>query len=514
MMDMAAKINTLWPEIVLTAVAFLVMILGLSRSEATRRATLWISMLGLGAAGVIALLDIGQVTSIALFVKVSTVLIGLALLLVAADLPDESGTEPAANLRGRGFDPALTTRGEFYGLLLLSLVGAMLCAGADDMVWLFLALELTSLPTYVLVSVSRQDIRAPEAGVKYFFLGAVAAAVFLYGFALIYAGTGTTYLGEIQEAIAADGLNGLTLLGMLLAVIGVGFKIAAFPMHFYAADVYEGASTPVATFLAYVPKAAGFVTLILLLQATGWGDDTLTLVLWTMAVLTMFIGNTLALRQTNVKRVLAYSSIAHSGYMLVGLVAGPGANGHAGNSLWISNGVAAVLFYLVAYGVMNLGAFAVLGILRRGGEEAETFDDLRGLVHRRPGLAVVMAICVLSLTGIPPFIGFFGKLFLIGAAISGGFYLLAALTVLNSAIAAYYYLRIFGACFLYDASPTAHPTPSPSRTWAAAVSAIAIVLLSIFVTSLVSASLDAARGEESRVSDQESVAENVYYVGD
>ena len=490
-LSMGAKLNTLWPEIVLTVAAFKVMILGLNRLEWVRRSTFWISLAALVVAACLTRVGSEHVTPLAQFMKLAISLIGIALLAVAADLPDESGTEPIQR-SGRPFDPALTTRGEFFGFFLLSMAGAMLCAGADDLVWLFLALELTSLPTYILVAVSRQSIRAPEAGVKYFFLGAMAAGLFLYGFSLLYVATGSTDLGQIQQVIAKQGFGGLALLGVLLSVLGIAFKIAAFPMHFYAADVYEGAATPVSTFLAFVPKAAGFVSLILILQAAGWGDSanhrTLELVIWVMAVTTMFAGNTLALLQSNVKRVLAYSSVAHTGYMLVGLLVGPG-KGAAGG---LGDGVAAVLFYLVAYGVMTLGAFAVIGILRRSGEEAETFDDLRGLAQRRPGLAAALAVCVLSLTGIPPLVGFFGKFYLIAAAWSAGKGILVCIMVANSAIAAYYYLRMFGVCYLQDPAPKTESAAAPARSWAAVASALAVVALSAAVGFLFEASIAAA----------------------
>ncbi len=489
-LGMAQKLSALTPEILLTGAAFVVMILGLSKNPGTRRFTAGLSLAALAIAGILAMGTSGPTPPLAQFAKVAICLIGFLLLLVAIDLPDEAGGEPDES---KPFDPARTSRGEFFGLFLLSLVGAMLCAGADDLIWLFLALELASLPTYVLVAIGRQNIRAPEAGVKYFFLGALAAALFLYGFALIYAATGSTYLSDIAHHYAEHGFSKLALAGTVLAVIGVGFKLAAFPMHFYAADVYEGAATAVTTFLAFVPKAAGIVTLILLLQTTGWQrggtHEVLTLVLWSIAVLTMFVGNTLALLQGNVKRVLAYSSIAHSGYMLVGLVSGPGAAGAQAGWV-ISNGIAAVLFYLVAYGVMTLGAFAVLGVLKRGNEEAETFEDLRGLFHRRPGLAIIMAVCCLSLTGIPPLVGFWGKLFLVGSAISAGYYGLAVLTVLNSAISAYYYLRIFGVCFLQEPGTEVKEAPYATRTWAAVLSAVAVIVLSFFASGLINASVE------------------------
>lgn len=494
---MGLKLQTLWPEIVLTIAAFTVMIVGLSPTVAARRSTYGITMAALLLAAIIAAagpaLGFTHVPEMALYIKIATCLIGLLLVACAAEVPDEDAV-PEAESSSRTFDPANTSRGEFFGLILLSLVGLMLCAGADDLIWLFLALELTSLPTYVLVATSRQSLQAPEAAVKYFFLGAMSAAIFLYGFALIYGGTGTTMLPEIQAAIIANGMNPLTTAGVLLAIVGICFKIAAVPMHLYVADVYQGAATPVAAFLAFVPKAAGFVSLIIILGAVGWPletrSETLVALLWILAVLTMFVGNTLALVQNNVKRVLAYSSVAHSGYMLVGLAVGPGVLG--GDTFMTRNGVAAVLFYLVSYGVMNLGAFAVLGMLKRAGEEAQTFDDLKGLAYRRPGLAAVMAICVLSLTGIPPLVGFWAKLLILGSAISAGYYVLAALIVINSAIAAFYYLRIVSACFLYDADERVAIPNLPSRSFSAVASAVVVVLMSLIAAPLLTASLTAA----------------------
>lgn len=490
MTPMAEKIATLWPEIILAAIAFAVMLIGLSPSEAMRRATYPISVIGLIVAAVVAAaspaMGIEQAGGMALFMKVAIALVGLVLLVAAAEQPELS-------IAGEG--EGETARGEFFGFLLLSLIGAMLCAGADDLIWLFLALELTSLPTYVLVAMSRMNLRAPEAGVKYFFLGALSASVFLYGFAFLYGATGTTYLSEVGAIFAERGVGALGLTGLLLAVIGVCFKIAAVPMHYYAADVYQGAATPISAFLAFTPKAAGFVTLILLMGVVPAAADVpiLTGLIWALAVATMLVGNTVALLQNNVKRVLAYSSIAHSGYMLCALVpvaAGVGVTDLPGDV----GGVAAILFYLVTYGVMNLGAFAVLGMLQRSGEEAETFDDLKGLAQRRPGLAVVMAICVLSLTGIPPLVGFWGKLFVLGPVIGGGYYTLAALLVINSAIAAFYYLRILSACYLYSPTGESEPAVLPQRRLAAVASAVVVVVLSLATAPLLSASQEAAVG--------------------
>lgn len=509
--EMASKIARLWPEIVVLATAFTVMIVGLSPSAELRRKTVGLSLLGLAIAAVVATYDLvdiynrGGSLSLGLFVKLAACGVGAMLLVMAAETPDESGTEPEHE-SNKPFDPGHTSRGEFYGFMLLSLTGLMLTADADSLVWLFLSLELVSLPTYVMVATARKNIRAPEAGVKYFFLGAFAAAVFLYGFALLYGATGYTTFGHdgagqpigITKVFAEQGVSNLALAGMILAVVGVCFKIAAVPMHQYAADVYEGAATPVSAFLAFVPKAAGFVALILLLGTIGWPlgakAPALEAVLWVIAAATMFVGNTLALWQDNVKRLLAYSSVAHSGYMLVPLLAGPGLAANTTGTGVIGNGVGAVLFYLVAYGVMNIGAFAVVGILKRQGEEADTFADLRGLAGRHPMLALVMAVCALSLTGIPPLVGFWGKVYLFGAAISAGYVGLVVLAVINSAIAAVYYLRLVTACYLPD--PTVGPSQAeagrlPWRHVAAGLSAGFVVILSLAAGPVVDAAYQA-----------------------
>ena len=504
-----AKINTLWPEIIMLGVAFLVMIVGLSPNYAVRRATFWMSVAALVVAGGL-VMGSDALTPMAVYLKLAIVGIGLLLLFASAEVPDEAHADIADPAK---FHPSLVSRGEFYGFFLMSLAGAMLCVDADDLIWLFLALELTSLPTYVMVSIARDRIEAPEAGVKYFFLGAFAAAIFLYGFTLLYGATGTTMFvpyGEtaadgavtINGVLAQNGIGSLAMLGLILSIVGICFKIAAVPMHAYAADVYQGAATPVTAFLAFVPKTAGIVAMIAVLNMVGWplenagAGGALFWLIWVLAVATMFLGNTLALRQTNVKRVLAYSSIAHSGYMLVGLLVGPAVAGEAG---FLANGIAAVLFYLVAYGVMNLGAFAVLGILRSKGEECETYDDLRGLVRRHPLLATVMAVCVFSLTGMPPILGFWGKLYLVGAAMSqaaGGhteWVWLVVLLVMASAIGAVYYLRIIAACFLPDRNEETTASPKvPWRTAAGVASALGVLGLSLWTSWLIEAADDAA----------------------
>jgi len=415
------------------------------------------------------------------FVKLTVIGVGLLLLMVMAGVPyklKQTADEiRESDHRGR-FEPGNVISGEFFAFLLFSLSGVMLCAGAEDLVWLFLALELTSLPTYVLVAIARDRGQAQEAAVKYFFLGAMSAAIFLYGFTLIYGATGFTDFANIQASIAEQYAAGegtlppMLLMGMGLSIIGIGFKIAAFPMHFYTADVYQGAATPVTTMLAFVPKTAGIVAMMLVLGFVGWPlPSEVAALLWVMAVATMTIGNVLGVLQNNVKRALAYSSIAHSGYLLVGLLVGPGIVGDDIGA--IGNGLAAVLFYLVTYGVANLGAFAVLGMVRVHGEEAETYDDIANLYRHHPMLATVMAVCVFSLMGLPPMVGFIGKVYLFGAAIAADYPLLVVIALLNAAISGGYYLRIIGAVFF--GKPGTFATAERNRP-AAAAAVIAMIV--------------------------------------
>ena len=509
------KLATLGPEVMLLAGACLCIVVGLWNRPTLRRLTPWVAGVALLAAaysvctqplpGAAASLipSLANLSTFVGFVKFAVCVVGLLLLLVAAGVTDSlpqmrdiaSGQAP--------FDPGQVCSGEFLAFFLISLTGAMLVAGADDLIWLFLALELTSLPTYIMVAISRDRPAAQEAAVKYFFLGALAAAVFLYGFTLIYGATGFTDLGDIAAFIRTltlthQALPPLLLAGMVLALLGVSFKIAAAPMHFYVADVYQGAATPVAAFLAFVPKAAGFVALTILLEPfwrSGPLPPALSWLLVIMAAATMTVGNVLGLLQSSVKRVLAYSSIAHSGYMLVGLAAGPAVVGspHA-----LDNGIAAVLFYLMAYAAATIGAFAVLGCLRSQGEDAETFDDLAGLARRHPGLAAVMAVSVLSLIGLPPLAGFLGKIYLFGSALSHShdhpeFLYLVILAVLNSAVSAVYYLHIAATCFFGEPNPHTHALRAPARVLGAALAAAVAIALGLFGGYLINVTAAAAR---------------------
>jgi NADH-quinone oxidoreductase subunit N len=429
------------------------------------------------------------------YVKMVVCAMGIILTMVSVGMIDRR-LEAAIDMGRMTFDPIRANRGEFHAFFLLSLMGVMLVCNANDLIWLFLALELTSLPTYIMVAISRPSRRAQEAAVKYFFLGALAAALFLYGFALLYGATGTMILTEMHAAFAQQAREGtigpLGIVGMILALLGISFKIAAAPMHFYAADVYEGAASPVTAFLAFVPKSAGMLAMILLLGTIGWSGHgivsenvridvpglppAILTTLWMVAVLTMTLGNVGAILQKSVKRVLAYSSIAHSGYMLIGIIAGPA-----------NNGINAVLFYLLAYGVMNTAAFAVLAGLERRGQEIESMDDLAGLRLRHPGMAAVMALASGSLLGVPPLLGFFGKLFLFVAGVQANQIPLVVIAGLNSAISAWYYLRLIALPIMSKPSAQAEtivPNPFSWPRIAGVVGAVAVVVMPVFVGGL------------------------------
>jgi NADH-quinone oxidoreductase subunit N len=486
-----AKVWLLLPEVWVVCGAVVVSVMGLARTKAIRDAVPLVVCAFLVTAMLLVPLvyaDADAVRRAGLlmpgvgrYMKPVVCGVGTALALLSVRLVDRPLEEAIAAGRAR-FDPIRLGRGEFFAFFLLSLAGAMLVCNANDLIWLFLALELTSLPTYIMVAISRPSHRAQEAAVKYFFLGALAAGMFLYGFALLYGGAGTIVLTEMhaefarQAAGGAGGLNRVAVVGMVLAVLGISYKIVAVPMHFYAADVYEGAAAPVTAFLAFVPKAAGTVAIVLLLSVIDAGGGALPgpllVALWMVAVLTMTLGNVGALLQRSAKRLLAYSSIAHSGYILIGVIAGPG------------SGVNAALFYLLVYGVMNTAAFAALAALERQGEEVESLAELAGLRHRHAAMAAVLSIAAVSLIGFPPLLGFWGKLALFMAGMEAGQVALVVIAAVNSAISAFYYLLIVALCLL--AMPTAQSETVVRRAvpWprvAAIATAAAVLVLPAFV---------------------------------
>jgi NADH-quinone oxidoreductase subunit N len=360
--------------------------------------------------------------------------------------------------------------GEFYILVLLSAIGMMLMASAGDLIIVFLGLETMSITLYVLAGFFRNRLEAGEASMKYFLMGAFASGFFLYGIALIFGATGTTNLDRIANAVAAGaGRDPMLAIGFGLLLVGFGFKISAVPFHMWAPDAYEGAPTSITAFIATGSKAAAFASLLrVLLTAVRGAPLDWPMLTWGLAAVTMTVGNVVALAQQNLKRMLAYSSIAHVGYMLVGVVAG----GSLGNG--------AVLFYLLVYTFTTAGAFGAILLLERDGREAVQLADFGGLATRHPVLALALSVFLLSLIGIPPTAGFVGKFYLFGAAVKSGYVWLAVIGVLNSAVAAYYYLRL--VVFMYMREPEGAPTvlaPSLSGALALVVALWGVVQLGV-----------------------------------
>lgn len=375
---------------------------------------------------------------------------------------------------------------ECHACLLAILAGVNLVAAANDLVMLFVALELVSIPTYLFLLLPRRDAPAQEATLKYFLLSILSSAIVLFGLSYLYGATGTTNLTAIHEAFAAGrGLphSPLVAVATVMLIAGLGFRLTAVPFHFYAPDVFQGAPTSAAAMLSFVPKVVGFVALLrLIVPATGGGDvhgwmmtPAATPLLWWLAVITMFVGNLMALMQTDVRRLLAFSSVSHAGYMLVGLVVGMQASQTV-------SGIGALLFYLAVYGAMTLGAFAVLIAAARSDRRIESLDDLAGLSRTKPGLALLLAVFLFSLTGLPPTAGFLGKFNLFVAAWSQGFdssRWLACLLGVNAALGAWYYLKLIGVMYLrdpIDRSEDNRPAEVPSLIAAALCTACTVGL--------------------------------------
>ncbi|HEY69965.1 MAG TPA: NADH-quinone oxidoreductase subunit N [Anaerolineae bacterium] len=359
-------------------------------------------------------------------------------------------------------------RGEFFALLVVTVMGMNLMVSAADLIMLYLAIETTSIPLYVLAGFLKGDDKSTESGLKYFLFGAIASAVMLYGFSLIYGFSGETNLYALAAGVQAQQLSPWLMGGMaLLVIVGFGFKISAAPFHFWAPDVYEGAPTPITAYISTASKAAGFAVLVRVMLAVFPAIQAYwAAILTAMAVVTMTLGNLLALAQKNIKRLLAYSSIAHAGYILIGVV--------AVNPPPL--GTASMLLYLIAYVVTNLAAFAVVVLFARS-TGSDEIEDYAGLSRRSPGLALSLLVALLSLAGMPPFAGFIAKVYIFAAAVQSGLIWLAFVGVINAIIGLYYYLTILKVVYLYRSDDEDRRIAIPGAHAVALVGCIAAVLI-------------------------------------
>ena len=366
------------------------------------------------------------------FLNALFVISGLAGIALAYDYNKRMGLE----------------RGEYYVLLLFSISGMMLMAAATDLIVVFLALELLSIPLYILAGFARPKLDSEEAALKYFLLGAFAGGFVVYGVALAFGATGSTALGEIVAAVNSGAADmTLLLIGSALILVGFGFKVAVVPFQMWTPDVYQGSPSAVTAFMAVGAKAAGFAALLrVFVAALPTLYEELVPVIWVLAALTMVVGNITAIAQSNIKRMLAYSSIAHAGYIFMALVT-------FGQSEVAPDAVAAALFYLLAYAVTNFGAWAVVIALEKAEGKGLQLDDYAGLGRKYPALAAAMLVFMLSFTGVPPTLGFMGKFFLFRTVLEGGFVWLAIIGVLTSLISAYYYLRVLVIMYMRDGEP-------------------------------------------------------------
>jgi NADH-quinone oxidoreductase subunit N len=352
--------------------------------------------------------------------------------------------------------------GEYYGLILFGAVGMCLMSSAVELVLIFIALEISSISTYVLAGFRRRAAISSEASLKYFLLGSFATAFFLYGVALMFGATGSTSISVISEALRSRPIPVLAYVGVALMFVGLGFKVAAAPFHVWTPDVYEGAPAPVVAFMSTAPKAAAFAVLLrVMFEVNAPGRLGL---IWVAAALSMTLGNVGALAQQNVKRLLAYSSIAHAGYLLVAFAALP------------DNGIPAAMFYTASYAAMNVGAFAVVSHLAGAGERFVSLENYAGLGRRSPLLAATLTIFLLSLIGIPMTGGFFAKFYVFSAAVQANLVGLTILGVLNSAVGAYYYLRIIVMMYMREAPEQLPATPVSAALGTALAISIAATL--------------------------------------
>lgn len=453
------------PELILTLAGVLIMFMEALRPEGKKSGAGAIAILALVLALPAALMaqdgpafqGMLVIDGMATFFRTLVIVVGLLVVFSSTDYLRREGQES----------------GEYYALVLFSIVGQCVMVSANELVMIFIGLEISSIASYILAGYLRDDARNNEAALKYFLLGSFATAFLLYGVAWMYGATGSTNLTEIRRSLISGTAPPEALIGVAAALIFVGlaFKISAAPFQGWAPNVYQGAPAPVSAFLTVGPKAAAFAVLLRIFMGSLEPISTRWLpAVWVCALATMVVGNFAAIMQSNIKRLLAYSSIAHAGYVLVAVAANSG------------TGSAAVMFYLAAYAFTNVGAFAVVTYFSRKGERYVSIDDFAGLAQRQPGIAAMLTIFLLSLIGVPLTGGFFGKFYIFKAALDSQLIWLTVLGLLNSAVAAYYYLRILVVMYMREPGESVETLPPAGALLQIAVygSAVGTVLLGVF----------------------------------
>lgn len=453
----------LLPEIVLTIASVVVLVADVVLPRGRQHVLTWLTLSGIGATAVALIPTIGVHATIArglMAVDGFALFFNVIFLLAAAF---------TVLMSDRYLETEGIRLGEYYFLVLCALLGMMFMAAGTDLITLFIGLETMAVSFYVLTGYLKPSRRSNEAAVKYFLLGAFSLGILLYGMSLMYGLSGSTNLRVVATALSGQEGNLLVVLAVILVVAGMGFKIAAVPFHMWAPDVYEGAPTPVTAFLSVGSKAASFAMLLrIFLEGLPSMSADWRLLFYILSVLTMTVGNIAALTQSNLKRMLAYSSIAHAGYVLIGVVAGT------------ERGITAMLVYLLIYAFMQFGAFAVIVMMRRQDVIGDELKDLSGLYFTHPAAAFAMLIFMLSLGGIPPTAGFMGKLWLFSAAIEANYFWLAVIGVLNSAVSLYYYVRVVVFMWLKSESIGSPAPIGPALAMTIGLAMAGILVLGIY----------------------------------
>ena len=384
---------------------------------------------------------------------------------------------------------------EFYGFILLSLTGMMVMVSGSDLLTIYLGIELMSISLYIMAGFKRFEARSIESSAKYFILGSFSSGILLYGISLLFGVAGSTRLAEIAVAVQTRGMHDpIVLIATMLLIVGFGFKVSAVPFHMWTPDVYQGAPTSVTAFMAVASKAASFGAFLrVMLEGFGGVKPNWTGLILGICIVTLVFGNIVALVQTNIKRMLAYSSIAHAGYAMIGLVVAGLVGSEAGLA---TKGLSSIMLYLAIYSFMTMGAFAIVAILRRGGLEGEELEDFTGLAKRHKGVAFMMMLFMVSLAGIPPTAGFIGKFYLFMAAVNAGLAWLAVIGLVFAAVSAFYYLRVVMVMYMREPSSEQELETSlsisPTATVVLAFAVAGVVILGIYPGPLVAITNSAA----------------------